>query len=42
MSLMYFSFVDVVYVVVVVVVVVVTVFAPDKDHFKGQCRNQMK
>ena len=35
---MYFSFVDVVY----AVVVVVTVFAPDKDHFKGQCRNQMK
>ena len=41
MSFMCFSFVDVVY-VVVVVVVVVTVFAPDKDHFKGQCRNQMK
>ena len=40
MSLMCFSFVDVVY--VVVVVVVVTVFVPDKDHFKGQCRNQMK
>ena len=40
MSFMCFSFVDVVY--VVVVVVVVTVFAPDKDHFKGQCRNQMK
>ena len=34
---MCFSFVDVVY-----VVVVVTVFVPDKDHFKGQCRNQMK
>ena len=40
MSLMYFSFVDVVY--VVVVVVVGTVFAPDKDHFKGHCRNQVK
>ena len=39
MSLMCFSFVDVVY---VVFVVVVTVFTPDKDHFKGQCRNQMK
>lgn len=40
MSFMCFSFVGIVY--VVVVVVVATAFAPDKDHFKGQCRNKMK